>query len=753
MIRKVADWFDHRVGYRDLLKGMLYEQIPGGPRWRYVWGTTFVFTFVVQLITGFFLWMFYSASSQTAWESVYFIQHRMEGGWLLRGIHHYAAQAIVILLALHLLQMVIFRAYLAPREVKFWLFLLLIPVLVGFSTTGWLLPYDQQGLWGSRVPMNISGLVPFVGPQLQRLLVGESGIGHHTLTHFLSLHTGFLPLLTIGILCLIGRQRRRHGYPSESRQSAAAAHWWPDQMLRDGVVCLAVLTTIMFIAWNRPAHLGAPADPSQPYAAARPEWHFLFLFQFLKLFPGNIALGAIHIPGAMMTLIALMPFIGKWNLGHRFNVMFILVVFAGAIGLTGWAMYEDSNKIAHQKAIEVARKEGQRVVELVEGRGGVPVAGAVTLLRDDPLTQGPRLFAQRCSSCHRYDGRDGLGNIIAEQPTAPDLARIGTKSWLTDFLDPKKIKSHEFFGGTKFVKKNGGKDSSMVKFVLEDVADLLAYPEDKAALETVIVALAAESGLDVDLDEKTIEEGRTILKENDVVTCLDCHKFHGEGGKKGPDLSGWGSRKWLYEMIDDPTADKHYGKDNDRMPAFGASEQLTPKQIGMLVDWLRGDWFEPGDEWIEDRSMRFDFSAVAETPQVKVEVKPEPAKPDPKPGPPKPDPTPSPVAAVDFVKHIKPIFEASCVKCHGGNPTKKPKGKYNITTKDGAFKDENVVPGKPAESFMIDQITAADPDERMPPEDEVPALTKGQIALIRKWIESGAPWPDDIRLKLPELPK
>src|SRR5919206_3709407 len=99
-MKALFDWADQRTGYRGIVRGMLYEHIPGGARWRYVWGSTLVFAFVTQVVTGFFLWMNYSPSSQTAWESVYYIQHQMSGGWLLRGIHHFTAQMMVVLLAL-----------------------------------------------------------------------------------------------------------------------------------------------------------------------------------------------------------------------------------------------------------------------------------------------------------------------------------------------------------------------------------------------------------------------------------------------------------------------------------------------------------------------------------------------------------------------------------------------------------------------------------------------------------------------------
>ena len=75
-----TNWLDQRTGYKALIHEALFENVPGGARWRYVWGSTLVFFFTVQVITGIFLWMGYSPSSQTAWESVYFIQNQMWGG-------------------------------------------------------------------------------------------------------------------------------------------------------------------------------------------------------------------------------------------------------------------------------------------------------------------------------------------------------------------------------------------------------------------------------------------------------------------------------------------------------------------------------------------------------------------------------------------------------------------------------------------------------------------------------------------------
>src|SRR5258705_5474296 len=192
-MRALLAWLDHRTGCQRLAREALYENVPGGARWRYVWGSTLTFALAVQFITGIFLWMAYSPSSQTAWESVYYIQDQMRGGWLLRGLHHYMAQAMTMLLVLHLMQVVIDGAYKAPREVNFWFGLILLQLVLALSLTGYLLPWDQKGFWATKVATNLVVTVPVIGPSLQRIIIGGADYGHHTLMRFFALHAGVLP--------------------------------------------------------------------------------------------------------------------------------------------------------------------------------------------------------------------------------------------------------------------------------------------------------------------------------------------------------------------------------------------------------------------------------------------------------------------------------------------------------------------------------------------------------------------------------
>jgi ubiquinol-cytochrome c reductase cytochrome b subunit len=596
---RFLDWLDQRTGSRKLIHEALYENVPGGARWRYIWGSTLTFCLVVQVITGVFLWMAYSPSAQTAWESVYYIQDEMLGGWLLRGIHHYTAQAMTVLLILHLMQVVIDGAYKAPREVNFWFGLVLLQLVLALSLTGYLLPWDQKGYWATKVATNLVAVVPWLGPDLQRLIVGGPEYGHHTLTRFFALHAGVLPGATISLVFVHVYLFRRHGLKAKEPRLGPDAAFWPDQVLKDVVACLAVMAAVLFLIL-RPrlfgAHaqlgpeLGAPADGTEPYSAARPEWYFLFLFQFLKLFPGGTEVwGAIVIPALIMLLMFVMPFLGRWRLGHRFNLGLLGCLLLGAALLTYLAMEEDRRNEKYQAAVKVADQDAERVRVLAKSPAGIPSEGAVTLLRHDPLTQGPRLFAQKCAGCHRYGGTDAMGLMPKDPQSASDLKGFASREWLTGLLDPDRVSSTNYFGGTKF------HDGKMVKFVKKDVAGY--SDEQKEQLKKVIIALSAEAQLRYQIaadqkDAAAIEQGRALLA--DAMRCTDCHQFHKKDeDATAPDLTNYGSRKWLISMLNNPAHPDLYGKRNDRMPAFGAEQILSEQQIGLIADWLRGTWYEP----------------------------------------------------------------------------------------------------------------------------------------------------------------
>lgn len=572
-MNRFLDWLDDRSGIRGIVKEALYEKVPGGARWRYVWGSCLTFAFFTQVVTGTLLWMSYSPSAQTAWESVYFIQYEVWGGWFLRGVHHYMAQAMIVLLVLHLMQVMIDGAYKAPRELNFWFGIALLGVTLALSLTGYLLPWDQKGFWATAVATNLIAEVPLIGPILQKIVVGGVEYGHQTITRFFALHAGILPAALVALVVGHIYLFRKHGIHVKEPRPKKDSYFWPDQILKDGVACLAVMLAVIILTlYFKGAPLGPPADPSNEFPA-RPEWYFLFLFQLLKYVPAFW--GAVIIPLVLGLLIFIQPFLGASRKGHQFNIGFWWCLLAGAAGLTFLAFSEDRSNSNHGAAVKEAEWQANRVVQIAQEEG-IPPAGAVTLLRKDNENRGRRIFAAHCASCHRYNGHDGRGYSVEEDPSAPELAGFASQEWLTKLLNYEHYTSLEYFGGTAF------KDGTMAKKVLQKFDK-----EEQELLPQVAILLSDLAELPY--QESLTEEKRESLMDifYDDLACIDCHDIDSEGEGSAPDLTGYGSKKWMTDFIINPEHERFYGKKNDRMPAFGRDNKLTSEEIEIVVDWIR----------------------------------------------------------------------------------------------------------------------------------------------------------------------
>jgi ubiquinol-cytochrome c reductase cytochrome b subunit len=585
---------DHRTGYRKLIGALLIEHIPGGAKWRYVWGSCLAFVFLIQLITGVLLMTSYSASDTSAWSSVYFIQYEMDFGWLIRGLHHFGSQTMVVLLGIHMLQVVIAGAHLPPREVNWWLGLCLLGLVLALSLTGYLLPWDQKGYWATKVATNIAGNLPVVGPWLSKIIVGGPEYGNHTLTRFYTLHVGILPplviLLTVAHLTVFRRHGVTHGLPARGDDpegkpapSKADGWFWPDQAFRDMLAGLLIFGVMLgLVVWGhasrietqssasegapslyerwahagrdgRGANLDAPADPARPYPA-RPEWYFLFLFQLLKYFEGEQELiGTVIIPNGVLLLLALLPLLGYGRMrkfGHVFGVLVVAGILGGAVVLTYLALDADrKNKDLHDQQVE-AEVLARRAVQLAHE--GIPAEGAVCLLRHDPETQGQKLFGQYCASCHTYTGID----FKNDKPTASDLAGFGTEAWISGLLhDPGAA---TYFGRTSLKTMTGWVRTRRTEAQTKHTEDRL-----QDDFQQIAAWLATHPGR-----EKAAEAGSAEgYKRFTERKCQSCHTFAGEGESKGPDLTGYGDADWLRLMILMPDHPARYGIHN-RMPIF-----------------------------------------------------------------------------------------------------------------------------------------------------------------------------------------
>jgi ubiquinol-cytochrome c reductase cytochrome b subunit len=608
MMKAICSWINDRTGLGDGWRWLATSPVPGRACFCKALPAAIVLTFCIQAVTGFFLWVYYSPSAQTAWESVYYLQYETVGGWVLRAIHHYSAHVLLALLMLLIVQSIFTRAYRAPRELVFWATVGLGLCALAAILTGDLLSWDQNGYASTKTRTGFLTFLPWVGGSLLKLAIGGPGpaLGHLTLTRFFALHVGLFGAGFIGLLFARGVLARRANAVAAAEGNTTP--YWPHQAAQSMIFCLAVVVVIGLLVCQHGLvlpHAGAsllsPADtdPANGYNAARPEWFLVGVYEFSHLFRGELAIIPIFIvPGLLVAIALLMPFLAKHPLGQLFNVAFTIALLIAIVGLSYYSLAKDCANPDHQRAIALEQRQARRVCDLARGEG-IPPTGALTLLRNDPKTQGPRLFAQNCASCHDHAaGRDPLDDIKAEKSSAPNLAGFASRAWIAGLLDPKKIGSPQYFGNTKF------RSGKMAGFVKETLGALDAA--EKKNLEKAIIALSAEAALPSQKaadakDAAIIAEGRTILTGE--LGCTDCHKFR-DKGKLGdaPDLTGYGSAQWIAGIVRNP-ADKHfYGKINDRMPAYAVSETdpaqntLNPRQIEMLTDWLRGQWYEIGED-------------------------------------------------------------------------------------------------------------------------------------------------------------
>jgi ubiquinol-cytochrome c reductase cytochrome b subunit len=600
-MKSFLNWLNDRTGLNDGLRKLADTPLPGGACWCRVVPAAILFAFCIQAITGFFLWIYYSPSSQTAWESVYYLQYHVTGGWLLRAIHHYAGQTVLVLAGLYMLQLIVRGWYRPPRELVYWTALLMCLCSLALLLTGDLLAWSQNSYAATQVRTKFLMLLPGVGESLYKIAIGGPEFGHLTLTRFLALHIGMCAGVFF-LLLVLNRIFNRRANEIATAEATLVQPLWPSQTWRNAVAGLLVLVVVLFLALQHGTSgehagvaLGSPADldPANYYAAARPEWAFRGLYEFSHLFPGELAIVPIFIvPGLIMALFLLLPLIGRKTIGHFFNIAVTLLLLIGIAFLSYKSFAKDAADPEQQKAIAEERQQADRTIELAMYKG-IPSTGALTLLRNDPKTQGPKIFKQQCASCHNSTDRNGIG-IKAEKSSAPNLHGFASREWLTGFLNPKNIVNSEYYGDTKLRK------GEMANFVKENLTSL--DEEERVNLQKVVIAISAEAQLpsqrDIDSrDAEIIAEGRVILVDD--FGCTDCHKFRGKGKLSvAPELTGYGSPEWTAAMISDPKSKRFFGDNNDRMLSYAeATDQtkniLTNHAIQLISDWLRGEWFEP----------------------------------------------------------------------------------------------------------------------------------------------------------------
>lgn len=194
-------WLEERLELEPVRAALLDRKVPRGVGWLHTLGSATLVAFITLVVTGIMLTMNYSPSPDHAYDSVVFISNEVPYGWLIRGMHHWAASVMVVLAVIHGLRVLFMGAYKYPRELTWIVGVLLLLLVLSSAFTGYLLPWDQKAYWATVVGTNIAGQAPVVGDFLRDLLRGGDNLGTVTLTRFFSLHVAVVPVL---IATLIG---------------------------------------------------------------------------------------------------------------------------------------------------------------------------------------------------------------------------------------------------------------------------------------------------------------------------------------------------------------------------------------------------------------------------------------------------------------------------------------------------------------------------------------------------------------------
>ncbi len=348
---RVWSWLEERMPVGAIRDAVIKKRVPVHKHsvWYYFGGIA-LFFFVVQVMTGILLLLYYRPTSEAAFESVQFIMTKVHFGWLIRSIHSWSANLMVAAVFIHLFSVLLLKAYRKPREITWITGVLLLFISLGFGFSGYLLPWNRLAFFATKVGTEIVREVPVIGEWLLIFLRGGEDVTGATLTRFFGIHVAVLPILTAGVLVLHVFLVQYLGMsvpPSIEEQSnqKKSMHFFPNFLLRDLLGWLVALAALAALAALFPWELGVKADLFEPAPAGiQPEWYFLFMFETLKLMPSKVLFMegeslVILVFGLCGLFIFLVPFLDVWSKrGERSPVFTGLGVVAliYVAGMTGY---------------------------------------------------------------------------------------------------------------------------------------------------------------------------------------------------------------------------------------------------------------------------------------------------------------------------------------------------------------------------------------------------------------------------------
>lgn len=360
-------WLDERFDLAAIERFARHKEVPVGEHsliWYFLGGLT-LFFFVVQILSGILLLMYYQAGESTSYESMRFIVTKVPFGWLVRAIHCWSAHLMILTLLFHMWSVFFLRAYRKPRELTWFTGIALFGLALGFGFSGYLLPWNELAYFATAVGTDSVKAVPVVGEWLLRVMRGGDEVSIRTLYRFYALHVCVLPIATFallgGHLAFIQKQGMAEPVPEPEREPAAKPKrrgmpFFPNFALRDLLIWIVAVNLLALLAVLLPYgpgipgfewELGMKADPLKPaYPGIKPEWYFLWMYQLLKEFPPHFmgmegSQACLLIATILMAIWALVPFLDRKAARNRPSPAFTdfgvgILYFLGYLMLKAW---------------------------------------------------------------------------------------------------------------------------------------------------------------------------------------------------------------------------------------------------------------------------------------------------------------------------------------------------------------------------------------------------------------------------------
>jgi len=438
IVTRLDNWLDQRTGIDSILHEALDEPIPGGAKWAYVFGSGLLFLFVSQIITGICLALYYVPSADHAHTIVSYIVKEVTAGSFIRSIHAYGSSGIIILLALHIGQTILYGSYKGRRELLWLSGCILLALMLGMAFTGYLLPWDEKAYFASAVGTNLIAEVPWIGPLLQKLVRGGDQMGTLTISRFYVLHVFILPGLLIAFIAAHVFSFRKAGAAGPIKEDPVHPRlppvpFYPGQVAIDAIFAIVLIGILAIIAIKIPMDLGPAANPADTSFLPRPEWYYRPAFQWLKYLSGRWSLiGGIILPAVLALIFAAVPFLDRrlerrpWRRPISVGAFLLFLIAYTSLGVASYRDdHRDPGVAAQMQKQDEDTKSFMEKPFVPEAAAGS--ASAALVAADPKVLKGLAIFnANSCNSCH---GDGGVGTAAAGP-----LTGVGQK-----YTDPQLI--------------------------------------------------------------------------------------------------------------------------------------------------------------------------------------------------------------------------------------------------------------------------------------------------------------------------